>query len=86
MSSTLKLVILYDAKHNTYTVCDHNLTDEKSATQVAEWRKKLLKAFRVDHHTKHTNPDPQLCRTCRRDVGRASGLTPKPQFKRRHSQ
>lgn len=85
MSSSLKLVILFDAKRNTYTVCDHNLTDEESVRQVMEWRRKLLKAFRVDQHSEHTNPDPQLCRTCRRDVGHASGLTPKPKFKRRHS-
>jgi hypothetical protein len=85
MPSTLKLVILYDARNNAYTVCDHNLTAEEAKRQVAEWRQKLLNALTVDQRSQHKTPDPQVCRTCRRDVGRASGLTPKPRFQRRHN-
>lgn len=85
MPSTLKLVILYDARNNAYTVCDHNLTAEEAKRQVAEWRQKLLNALAIDQRSKHTTPDPQVCKTCRRDVGRASGLTPKPRFQRRHN-
>ena len=85
MSSTLKLVILYDARNNVYTVCDHNLTPEVAEKQVADWKAKLLLALAVDQRAKHRTSDPQVCRACRRDVGRASGLTPKPRFHRRHN-
>jgi hypothetical protein len=85
MSSTLKVVILYDARNNTYTVCDHNLTPKEAEKQIAEWRTKLLPAIGVDQRQRHVTPNPQVCKTCRRDVGRASGLTPKPRFKRRHN-
>jgi hypothetical protein len=84
MPSTLKLVILYDARRNTYTVCDHNLTVEEAGKQARDWSAKLLNTLVVDQRSKHRTPDPQLCRACRRDVGRASGLTPKPRFQRRH--
>ena len=85
MSSTLKLVILYDARNNAYTVCDHNLTPEEAEKQVAEYRTKLLHALSVDQRKRHSTPDPQVCKACRRDVSRASGLTPKPKFQRRHN-
>lgn len=85
MPSTLRLVILYDARSNTYTVCDHNLSAEGAERQVAEWREKLLPALTVDQRKRHATPDPQVCKPCRRDVGLASGLTPRPRFKRRHS-
>jgi hypothetical protein len=84
MPSTLKLVIPYDARNNAYTVCDHNLTPKKAEKQIAAWRTKPLLALAVDQPQRHATPDPQLCRTCRRAVGRASGLTPKPRFTRRH--
>jgi hypothetical protein len=85
MASTLKLVILYDARRNAYTVCDHNLTVEAANQQVRDWSAKLLNALVVDQQSKHHTSDPSVCRTCRRDVGRASGLTPKPRFQRRHN-
>jgi hypothetical protein len=83
MSSTLKLVILYDARNSVYTVCDHNLTPEEARKRVAEWREKSLFALTVDQRAPHKTSDPQACRACRRDVGRASGLTRKPRFERR---
>ncbi len=84
MPSSLKLVILYDARNNAYTVCDHNLTLEEARKQVGDWSANLLNALVVDQKSKHTASDPQLCRSCRRDVGHASSLTPKPRFQRRH--
>lgn len=83
MLSTLKLVILYDARNNAYTVFDHNLTPEEAEKKVAELKAKSLFALAVDQEKRHRNPDPQACRVCRRDVGRASGLTPTPRFERR---
>jgi hypothetical protein len=83
MDSTLKLVILYDARNNVYTVCDHNLTPEEAKRQAAEWQAKLLRALTVDQRAKHLTANPQVCKTCRRDVRRASGLNPAPRFQRR---
>ena len=45
MPSNLKLVIVYDARNNVYTVSDHNLTAEEAEGQVAEWRQKSLNAL-----------------------------------------
>lgn len=83
MSSTLKLLILYDAQANVYTVLDHNLTPEEAERKVAERKAQSLHALVVDQRTRHRNPDPQACRSCRREVGRSSGLTPQPRFQRR---
>jgi hypothetical protein len=83
MDSNLKLVILYDARNNVYTVCDHNLTPEEARRQAAEWQAKLLHALTVDQKAKHLTENPQVCKTCRRDVRRASALKPTPRFQRR---
>jgi len=85
MPSSLQLVILYDARRNVYTVCDHNLSAEEAAKEVARWGKDLLPAFIVNQRARHRTSDPQLCRACRRDVRRSAGLTPSPHFERRHS-
>ncbi len=84
MPSTLKLVILYDARRNTYTVCDHNLTSQQAEEVVAYWRTGQTSPYPlvVDQRHHHAHTDPQLCLDCRHTVERASGLTPKPQFKR----
>jgi len=83
MSNNLSLVILYDARNNAYTVCDHNLTSEEADNMVAMWKEQLLNAIKVDQRAAHRTTDPQDCRACRRDVARASGLEPKPRFQRR---
>jgi len=83
--STLKLLILYDARRNTYTVCDHNLSAEEAKKQAAEWKAQLLNALIVDQKAKHLTADPLACKTCRRDVRHASGLNPAPRFQRRSS-
>ena len=82
MPSSLKLVILYDARRNAYTVCSHNLSAEEAKREAAEWQAKLLNALIVDQKAKHLTADPQACKTCRRDVRRASGLNPAPRFQR----
>lgn len=82
MPSSLKLVILYDARRNAYTVCNHNLSAEEAKKEAAECQAKLLNALVVDQKAKHLTADPQACKTCRRDVRRASGLNPAPRFQR----
>ena len=84
MRTSLKLVILYDAKTNSYTICDHNLVPAEAEKQVARLKEQLVSALAVEQSTKHRNADPQACRACRRDVERASGLTPNPTFQRRN--
>lgn len=85
MASRLRIVILYDARANTYTICDHNLTPEQAQEQVASWAEKSLNALVVNQRATHSTDDPQSCRACRREVVRSSGLTPKPRFERRRT-
>lgn len=84
MSSSLKLVILYDARNNAYAVCGHNLTAEEAQAMVVEYGAKLLLALSVDQRTRHRAADAEACHACRRDVASASGLEPKPTFQRRN--
>lgn len=86
MASRLKIVILYDARANVYTVCGHNLTPEQAEEQVTSWAAKSLNALVMNQRATHSTADPQSCRACRREVGRSSGLNPKPQFQRRKSE
>jgi hypothetical protein len=84
MDKNFKLVILFDAKHNSYTVTDHNLTPEEADWLVQDLRKKLLPALKVNQEMRHKRQDAEACRACRQDVARTSGLTPRPRFQRRN--
>jgi hypothetical protein len=84
MAEKFKLVILYDAKNNTYTVSDHNLTPEEANNMVQDLRSKLLPALMVNQEMRHKVEDVEACRACRQDVARASGLSPRPRFQRRN--
>jgi hypothetical protein len=84
MSEKFKLVILYDARRNAYTVWDHNLTLRQAEETVQDLRSKLLSAFVVNQRVEHQGDDAEACRLCRKDVRRASGLTPRPRFQRRN--
>ena len=85
MQNPLKLVILYDARNNVYTVMSHNLTPEEADKALAEYREKLLQALSVNQRARHRTADPEDCVACRRDVARTSGLEPKPKFQRRNT-
>lgn len=86
MAEIFKLVILYDARNNTYTVWDHNLKPKKAKGMVQDIRRKLLFALTVDQRVRHKWEDAETCRACRQDVARTSGLTPRPRFQRRNQQ
>jgi hypothetical protein len=86
MAEPLKLVILYDARNNAYTVWDHNLMPEEADGMVRDLRSKLLSALTVNQRVRHKREDAEACRACRRDVARASGLKPRPRFQRRNQQ
>jgi hypothetical protein len=83
MRELFKLVILYDARHNAYMVWDHNLSPRQAEETIQDLRSKLLSAFVVNQRMEHTG-DAEACRLCRKDVRRASGLTPRPRFQRRN--
>ena len=82
MASSLRLVILYDAKRNTYRVADHNLTPEDAEKIVAGWRDQSFSALVVNQHERHETSEPQRCFACRDSVEHASGLKSKPYFER----
>lgn len=83
MLQTLKLIVLYNARTNEYTVSDHNLTLEEAERQLATYRAQDLQAIAVEQRARHQSTDPQACRACRNNVARALGLGSKPQFQRR---
>ena len=83
MSEILKLAILYDRSKNVHSITNHNLTGEEAERLAATNLEPSLVAISVEQKAHHRTSDPQACRACRSDVARASGLQPKPKFKRR---
>jgi hypothetical protein len=86
MREIFKLVILYDARRNAYTVWDHNLSPRMAGEMIQDLRSKLLPAFAVNQRAEHQREEAEACRLCRKDVRRASGLTPRPRFQRRNQE
>jgi hypothetical protein len=84
MDKAFKLVILFDAKHNSYTVADHNLTPEEAAWLVQDLHTRFLPALTVIQEMRHKRQGAEACRACRQEVARTSGLTPRPRFQRRN--
>ena len=83
MENSLKLVTLYDATRNEYTLFRHNLTTDEANDAVRELSARLFGLFVLDQHAKHSAADPEICEACRRDVERTSHVQPKPTPKRR---
>jgi hypothetical protein len=86
MAEKFKLVILFDAKNNTYMVADHNLKPEEAEEVVRDLRINFLPALTVNQQVRHNRECAEACRSCRHEVVRASGLTPRPRFQRRNQQ
>lgn len=86
MREIFKLVILYDARHNAYTVWDHNLSPRQAQETIRDLRSKLLPAFVMNQRAEHKREDAEACRLCRKDVRRTRGLTPRPRFQRRNQE
>jgi hypothetical protein len=85
-SPRLKVLIVYDAGRNEYTVSDHNLEPERAAQLVAEWQPHLRPGCRfiaLKQDRKHRTPDARNCRACRDQVRLSSGLEPPPKLRRR---
>ncbi len=84
----LKLVILYNATENWYSLSAHNQTPEEAQAFIEKWNPHLKPGFSflsLDQRKRHRAADPKDCRTCREVVQHSSGLEPKPKFKRRET-
>ena len=82
----LKLVIVYNAPVNEYSLCAHNRTPEEAEALVAEWGGHLLDGctlIAVEQKSRHKQESAQDCRTCRYTVKHSAGLKPTPKFVRR---
>jgi hypothetical protein len=86
MSETFKLVILYDARRNAYTVWDHNLSLRMAEELILDLRGKLLSPRVVNQRVEHKGDDPAACRLCRKDVRRARGFSSRLRFQRRNQE
>ncbi len=84
--TTLRLVVLYDANANEYSISAHNRTPEDAEQFIREWNPHLKPGYSLiplEQRKAHKATDPQQCETCRDIVRRSSGLQPLPKFVRR---
>ena len=82
----LKLVALYDANHNEYSISAHNVEVNQAQEMVDRWNPHLIAGcslILLDQTSRHSITDARSCRTCRRIVARSAKLNPKPKFVRR---
>ena len=83
----LKLVILYDAGSNQYSVLNHNLSTDEAQQQSAPAEcATAASPVVIAQRKRHKTTDPQDCRACREDVRRVLGaqLNTQAKFKRRN--
>lgn len=59
------LVLLYDARENTYTTVSHNLALSKAGTEVSRFRKERIPAFYQKQQRRHRSQDLADCRSVR---------------------
>lgn len=79
---TLKLVILYEAGRNVYSVSEHNQTPEQAEQLVEEYNQHLKPGFSliaIDQKKPHKG-NAESCRACRHAVKQSSDLQPSPTF------
>jgi hypothetical protein len=78
-SPNLKLVMLFNARNQSYCVCSHNLTTEEASQELDTLRRDGLPAFTVEQRSRHKAEETEGCGDCRVDVQRAIE-TPKRQL------
>jgi hypothetical protein len=83
VQTNLKLVVLYNARANEYTIASHNLTEEQARELVAQQKPEDSSPLVLDQRARHRTEDTNQCRACRETVARTSQLEPRPKFKRR---
>ena len=80
-TSGLKLVMLFDRRNQTCSICNHNLDAEDASQEVAELRRDGLPAFTVDQRSRHPQADPDECSACQAEIKQS--INPLPAFQRR---
>ena len=84
----LKIVILYHAAENEYSVSAHNQTAEEAQKLLDEYQPHLKPGFSfvlMDQEKPHRAANAAACRACRETVRRSSGIAPRPTFRRRRN-
>lgn len=82
----LKLVVLYDANHNEYSISAHNQSADEAQRTAEEWQPQLVPGsslITLDQSRQHRTTDADHCEACRDTVARSANLSPQPTFKRR---
>jgi hypothetical protein len=82
----LKLIIVYDANRNQYSVSAHNVQAEKAEQLVAQWNPHLVSGcslIMLDQTKRHKTTEGRDCRACRKIVARSANLGPKPKLERK---
>lgn len=70
-SPKLKLVMLFNARNQTYCICSHNLAAEEASKELDRLRRHRLPAFTVEQRSRHNAKDADECWDCRADVAHA---------------
>ena len=82
----LKLVVLYEADHNEYSISAHNQSAEDAQRIVDQWQPTRLAGVSpivLDQSRRHQTQDAERCRACRDTVARSAHISPTPTLKRR---
>lgn len=85
----LKLIVLYDANQNEYSISAHNLEVEPAQEMVDRWGPHLIRGcsfILLDQANRHSVTDAGSCRTCRRIVRRSANLNRTPKFARKEKE
>ena len=67
----LKLVMLFNARNQTYSVCRHNLSAEEASQELDRLRRQGLPAFTVEQRSRHKAEEAEGCGDCRADLEHA---------------
>lgn len=75
-SPKLKLVMLFNARNQTYCICSHNLTAEEASQELDRLRRNRLPASAVEQRSHHRAKNADECWECRADVAHAIEAIP----------
>jgi len=64
----LKLVMLFNPRDESYSICSHNLSAEGARQNLDELRDEGHFAFTVDQSSHHPADDPDDCTACRAEL------------------
>jgi len=84
---SLRLVVLYDANRNQYSLLAHNQSQEEANRIVEEQTAAECSGVRLIvlvQEKRHRVVDPENCQSCRGIAEDSAHLSPNPQFTRRN--